>query len=303
MPIEALLSAHRAQHKAAPQILAITDFGVGDNATARMHQMAHQIGIPSSFRWVEVADVRPYSLLNGMARMASMALPERLAPRSVVIGVVDPHVGEETAHPRLMFQLSSGVTYIGPDNGLFTPILKKYEEQITLAIHIDIHPIAKIVQEELKMRKTRTFHGETIFTSVAVLIAGGADPRMFGKEVSPEQLNRIEMEENTIIDIDAYGNLKFARSALLEGAAGDEMKLTFTRGEEKKVVKQVLATIQEQIENGEGRRGTYQLVRSGSQPSPLNVSVQCSELFLIEKNAAKDLGVRIGDVLEIEMLG
>lgn len=291
---------------AQPQILLIDDFGVGDSAGKRAKQVAQKIGIPDSHKWEEIANVQPYSIINGVARIAETASPERLAPGSSVIGVIDPHVGNETDHRRIAFRTKNGINYVGPDNGIFSAILE--QNDIETAVELDVEGIIEHTQRQLGIRPNNTFHGETVFTPTGVLASRGADIEDFGEKIDPKSLTRINIKENTIVDIDKYGNPKVARSTVPEGERGEGVVLTFSgvRKGIREQLEEVAATIQEQIVNNGGQKGTTQLVRQGSSISPLNPQVNNADIFLIEGNASQSFGkehggIQIGDKVEIRI--
>ena len=116
--------------------------------------------------------------------------------------VVDPTVGP---HRRALLIHDDRYYYIGPDNGVFTPVLRNKDSyecyQITNAKYrLDSH--------------SETFHGRDLFAPVAAYVSLGIPLEEFGpliddpiiiEEPVPEMLGKDIIGK--IIDIDAFGNL------------------------------------------------------------------------------------------------
>jgi len=115
-------------------------------------------------------------------------------PGSVHLVIVDPAVGSKR---RAIFSSKGEHFFVGPDNGVLTPVLFKTFE----------------IKKEIG-RKSCTFDGRDVFAEVAARLASGEKPENLGekiidpvktKESAPEvKNNRVEGE---IIYIDKFGNL------------------------------------------------------------------------------------------------
>jgi S-adenosylmethionine hydrolase len=81
---------------------------------------------------------------------------------TVYLAVVDPGVGGERAALAVRCE---GRFFVGPDNGLFTPVLDRAEEIAVLAVP----PLA-----------SPTFHGRDLFAPAAAALAGGSTLRALG---------------------------------------------------------------------------------------------------------------------------
>lgn len=126
-------------------------------------------------------------------------------PRDTVhLAIVDPGVGSQR---RLLAIKTSQYTFVGPDNGLFTPILK--EETI-----LDIRELTE-KSYFLKYVST-TFHGRDIMAPVAAHLAAGLAIEKTGDRVDfgscitlpgPFAKTTGDRLSGTVVSIDHFGNL------------------------------------------------------------------------------------------------
>jgi S-adenosyl-L-methionine hydrolase (adenosine-forming) len=122
-------------------------------------------------------------------------------PRGTVhMVVVDPGVGSDR---RALALKSEGHYFVGPDNGLFSPLLDRAEVVISLS------------REELfRDQVSATFHARDVFAPVAAGLAKGLALEETGDKIEDPvriELPRAVAEEGTIrgrvIEIDLFGNL------------------------------------------------------------------------------------------------
>lgn len=118
------------------------------------------------------------------------ALVKRLPSKCVVLGVVDPGVGDNLRAPIVM--RADGRWYVGPDNGLFANVAQH-------AQYVDVWEILWRPQE-----LSNSFHGRDLFAPVAAMLSRGEHPnlRRLGEWVG----NDWPVELSEIIYIDRYGN-------------------------------------------------------------------------------------------------
>jgi len=121
---------------------------------------------------------------------------------TVHVGVVDPGVGGKR---RPIAVLADNHFFVGPDNGLFSPIIEAQR-------HIDIIHL----KEKRYWRHTisRTFHGRDIFAPVAAHLSLGVNPFLMGEKIdNPTTLAYpLPHESKTdlvgeVIRVDHFGNL------------------------------------------------------------------------------------------------
>ena len=106
-----------------PSIIGlITDFGVrGAHYVAAMKSVIKTINLEAKI--IDISHViRPYSIIEG-AFILSYSLTD-LPAGSIIIAVIDPTVG--TDRKIIVVRTARDIVIIGPNNGLFTLISKKY---------------------------------------------------------------------------------------------------------------------------------------------------------------------------------
>ncbi len=126
-------------------------------------------------------------------------------PASTIhVAVVDPGVGG--ARRPLLVSAGDSV-FIGPDNGIFTMVLKQEKNTISHVTHISSPRYYLPPQGP-------TFHGRDIFAPVAAWVSKGIDRKEFGKQVDdyitlpiPEPLlNGDKTLTGEVVYIDSFGN-------------------------------------------------------------------------------------------------
>ena len=124
--------------------------------------------------------------------------------KTIHVCVVDPGVG--TKRRPILIQ-TKGYFFIGPDNGVFTSIIKK-EKNIK---------IIELTEKKYWLKNvSQTFHGRDIFSPVAAHLASGVNVKNFGKSINKENLVKLQTtkpikNKNRITGIiqyiDHFGNL------------------------------------------------------------------------------------------------
>src|SRR5262249_15177679 len=126
-----------------------------------------------------------------------------LPPQAFVVAVVDPGVG--TARLPIV-AVAEGRTYVGPDNGLFAPVLAGDPAAVVHAI--DVAQLGLPVP-------SRTFHGRDVFAPVAAeLAAGRLSPPDVGSRLSafvaplsPRAVVSDGAVSGVVAAVDRFGNL------------------------------------------------------------------------------------------------
>ena len=118
-------------------------------------------------------------------------LCDNLPPHTLVLAVVDPGVGGDR---RPVIIKNDRHLFVGPDNGLFIPIVDRSETCQIETIAWRPH------------RLSDTFHGRDLFAPVAARLANGeeveGDPLEFQEMVGYD----LPVDASRIIYIDSYGN-------------------------------------------------------------------------------------------------
>lgn len=169
-----------------PVIALFTDFGQSDPYVGQMHA-ALLMGASGT----AVVDLHHYApaFAPGPAGLLLEALLPYLPEQAVVVGVVDPGVGTQRGSLALW---SRGHWLVGPDNGLFGPLLDD--------------PDAAAYRLAVKGQEaaSATFHGRDVFAPAAAELARGH--RMILGEPVPNPV-RANSQRDQVIYADHYGNL------------------------------------------------------------------------------------------------
>ncbi len=178
-----------------PLVTLLTDFGGTDSYVAEMKAV-----ILRTAPGVMLVDIT-HSVPPGDVRSGAYIIGRtwHLFPAGTVhLAVVDPGVG--TDRPALALA-AGGHWFVGPDNGLFTHVLRDREvEVVTLAVPPDAAP---------------TFHGRDLFAPAAAALAAGTPPTRLGSPFtgSPERLAYTEPHYEgksvvgEIVYVDRFGTL------------------------------------------------------------------------------------------------
>lgn len=147
-------------------ITLTTDFGTRDSYVAEMK--AAVLALNRAVHLVDVThDIGAQDVLEG-ALVLEAAAP-RFPPGTIHVAVVDPGVGSAR---RGLVVSAGGQFFVGPDNGLFTPIYTGRWEAFDLQAP---EYRARVV--------SRTFHGRDVFAPAAAHLALGVPPPRFGPPV------------------------------------------------------------------------------------------------------------------------
>lgn len=184
-------------------ITLLTDFGERDGYTGIMKGVIYRIA-PD----VQITDIT-HQIQPQNIRAGSLAWKRSYAffpERTVHVAVVDPGVGTRR---RPVAARIGAYTFVYPDNGLITPILREAEQNGTAAafFHLD-QPRFWLPQI------SSVFHGRDIFAPAAAHIANGVALEEMGTRIDDPVLldfpQPIALENGwrcEVIDIDHFGNL------------------------------------------------------------------------------------------------
>ncbi len=208
----------------------VTDFGVEDPYVGVMKGVI--LGINPMAVPVDVTHhVTPQAVLEGA--FVVQASWRYFPPGTVHLAVVDPGVGTERAP---MAVAAGGHFFIGPDNGLFTPVLDAYPDAVVRRIENPAYRLSRV---------SATFHGRDIFAPAAAWLSRGVPIEELGPPLSapvrlpatlPERQARGLM--GRVIYVDRFGNLVTsipAKEVPAEGGhveiAGETIEIRRTYGE------------------------------------------------------------------------
>ena len=258
-----------------PILTLTTDFGDKDGFVGTMKGVIWSI-CPAA----QIADishtVAPQNVLEG-AIVLWRAYPFFPAG-SVHVAVIDPGVG--TSRRPMAAHLGAHY-FVGPDNGLFTPMVEDAEKN-GWPIEIVHLTNAKYFLAEV----SHTFHGRDIFAPVGAALANGVPLAELGPAITdpvrlpmpkPEKTQTGWRAHVTVVDI--FGNLTTDLAA--SELEGQESVLFRLLGRELR-----------------GLVDSYGLEQSGALVALVD-SENFVEIAAVNGSAAKELGAQIGDTVEV----
>lgn len=180
-------------------ITLATDFGLTDPYAAMMKGVILSIN-PDA----QLVDISHQIKAGSILQAAGIILETfHYFPKGTVhMVVVDPGVGG----PRRLMGLEAGNhLFVGPDNGIFWPLIRKFKRANAIHLTESRYFLSKV---------SRTFHGREIFSPVAAYLSLGIALEEMGTPLGePTKLELPEPRENggilcgQIIRVDNFGNL------------------------------------------------------------------------------------------------
>ena len=180
-------------------ITLVTDFGLSDPYVAMMKGVI--LTINPDARLVDIS----HQIRVGSIFQAAGLIHETFSyfPRGTVhVAVVDPGVGSER---RCIGLETEGHLFVGPDNGIFWPVIKDHKE--TRIVHLT-------TESYFLPHITCTFHGREVFAPVAAHLSMGIDLQMMGPMMEdpielhvPMPKKEGETYHGQVIRVDNFGNL------------------------------------------------------------------------------------------------
>jgi S-adenosylmethionine hydrolase len=180
-------------------ITLTTDFGVRDPYVAMMKGVILSIN-----PYARIVDIT-HQISAGKIYEGSAIIKEAypyFPSGTVHVGVVDPGVGGKR---RPIAVVADPHFFIGPDNGLFWPIIETRQNADVIHLTEKTYWMDAI---------SSTFHGRDIFAPVAAHVSRGVDPFLLGKKIDnpialPYPLSQKEDDVliGEVIRVDHFGNL------------------------------------------------------------------------------------------------
>ncbi len=180
-------------------ITLLTDFGLSDAYVAMLKGVI--LSINRNARLIDIT----HNINAGSIFQGACILKESFSyfPSGTVhVAVVDPGVGSSR---RIIALKAAGHYFVGPDNGIFWPVIEYYKET----------EIIELTEEKYFLpHVTGTFHGRDLIAPVAAYISIGTEFGELGRPaINPEVLTlpRPYQKDDTlkgqIMRIDNFGNL------------------------------------------------------------------------------------------------
>lgn len=258
-----------------PVITLTTDFGLKDPFVGIMKGVI--LGINPQAEIVDIThSITPQNILEA-SRVLSMS--HSYFPASTIhVVVVDPGVGG-SRKPLLV--LTGRYFFIGPDNGIFTPVIE--QEQAG-----DVHVIHLTSADYFLPLRGPTFHGRDIYAPVAAWLSKGVSSATFGRET--EDFVRLSSPEPSVVGgstlsgevvyIDSFGNAITNISKIHI----EDMYPRFPHEKLHVMYKDHQVSLSEYYEKSRGK----------GLSSVLN-SFEFLELFVYGENASEKFDIAIGD--------
>jgi S-adenosylmethionine hydrolase len=288
----------------APIITLTTDFGLADGYVGTMKGVI--LDVEPGARIVDLShDIAPQDIAGG-AFVLYRAAPY-FPPDTIHVAVVDPGVGSAR---RAMLLVTDHGWFVGPDNGLFTYVLREagaraagwaeaaglpavWDPRFDLADALRAAdparlPTAYALTNPAYWRPTRsaTFHGRDVFAPVAAHLATGVPPDAVGPPLPLDRLTLLPQVTPTVtaagiagrvIACDHFGNLITNVAAGLLAPLGP------------------LPTVRVTLAGRSlpGVQPTYAVVAPGTPLALIN-SAGLLEIAVREGHAGRQLGLGVG---------
>lgn len=172
-------------------ITLITDFGLKDTFVGQMKGVI--LSINQEAKIIDIThQITPFSIVDASNAISSTYkyYPEG----SIHIVIADPGVG--SSRKGLLIQCN-GHFFIGPDNGVFSGLLKDSPHYIAVSLN---------VKENFNKNVSHTFHGRDVFAPVAGRLSLGKSIYDFGDVI--DSIIMIELAKPVISDNSIIGTVK-----------------------------------------------------------------------------------------------
>ena len=149
-------------------ITLTTDFGLHDPYVAMMKGVI--LSIHSKARIIDIT----HQIQVGAIIHAADIVREAFAffPKGTVhVAVIDPGVGSDR---RLIGLEAGGHFFVGPDNGIFWPVIEDHKEAKIVHLIENVNFLSVV---------SHTFHGRDVFAPVAAYLSRGVDLEQMGPKI------------------------------------------------------------------------------------------------------------------------
>ena len=201
-----------------PIVALTSDFGLTDGYVASMKGVILEIAPDATI--VDVAHNLPPHDVPHAAFVLGTTFTY-FPSHTVHVAVVDPGVGTDR---RPLLLTTPGGSFVGPDNGLFTYVLRSYgagaspEGGFMQLVSVDVPSDCEafvLDRKEHWLRPTSaTFHGRDVFAPVAAHLASGAAPEDLGSPTGtvvclnvPDPADQDDGVLGWVVYVDRFGNL------------------------------------------------------------------------------------------------
>jgi S-adenosylmethionine hydrolase len=264
-----------------PVITLTTDFGLKDPFAGLMKGAI--LGINPDAKIVDIThNIQRHNVFEASQ---VIAMSYKYFPSATIhIAVVDPGVGSSR---RPLLVVTEDHYFLGPDNGIFTPIFEELKSTFFKVFHLT-------ASHYFLPMSGSTFHGRDIFAPVAAWISKGVDSQKMGdligdftKISSPKAVvENNQTITGEIVSIDNFGN------AISNIKRDDLAKLS--SAESKKKLKIIYNDEQLQLIS-------YYAEKYDDNLAAIINSFGHLELFVYRSSAAEMFNIKVGDSLLINL--
>ncbi len=260
-----------------PVITLTTDFGLKDSFVGVVKGVICSINPDVNI--VDIShNIAPHNIIEASQ---VIAMSYKYFPKATIhMAVVDPGVGGQR---RPILIAADDYYFIGPDNGLFTPIFES-QHYFMKVFHITASYYYLPI-------KSATFHGRDIFAPIAAWLSKGVDSSKFGEEVDdyvkldiPKPMVSGGTIEGEVIYIDNFGN---AMTNITHDKL-TELNMDLSGGNLKVLYKGMEINLL-----------NYYLQDKEAGLSALLNSSGLLELFIYSGSASVSFGIKIGDKVSV----
>jgi len=281
----------------AKTLQIITD--ISDASWNEMYAVMRGIATTMSNEPLEIAPITAVSELSIVhgAFLTRLMAKSYLSP-VVMFTNVAPH---QTFKSDLICKIKDkDVIMMGSNNGIFDWIMRDFDIEYVAEV---IPPKPYVVNGEIvylpgqtvpsdydarfsSESAHRTFGAHVIYGGIAVALAQGVDYKTFAEDRDESFVVPLEINDGEVVHVDNYGNAKIYGN------------LKVDTGKQVSIAIEGLEVARAEFMNGRMMSyptGTYVVYPSTSLPNMI-------DLALVRGNAAQQLGFRIGDKLEFEVV-
>lgn len=169
----------------APIITLTTDFGLKDPFAGLMKGV--MLGISPSARIIDIThNIQRHNVFEASQ---VLAMSYKYFPTTTIhIAIVDPGVGSMR---RPLLVVTEDHYFIGPDNGIFSPIFEELKSTFFKVYHLT-------ASHYFLPMSGSTFHGRDIFAPIAAWLSKGVDSHKMGEQI--DDYMKIEAPKPVITD-------------------------------------------------------------------------------------------------------
>jgi len=268
---------------AKPIITLTTDFGLKDPFVGLVKGVILKIN-PDA----QIIDItHNISRHNIFEASQAISMSYRYFPPTTIhVVIVDPSVG---GNRRPLLVVTEDFYFIGPDNGLFTPVYEELQSHFLKVMHIT-------ASHYFLPMNSSTFHGRDVFAPAAAWLSKGLESSRFGEEINdyvtiPSTRARIEggLIKGNVISVDIFGNaITNITTEIMAKHSADTAKSGFMvkyKGSE-------LPLVRYYADPNVSGNGLASVINSFGH----------LELFAYKENAASKYNINIGDSVEAALI-